>query len=88
MQGGVVLEVLWWMIGYSLVLLVLWVIITLISEFWLFDVIHEEFENLSAVLWSDVVSIFIAIFIITFLVFVGRWLLSFLGANAWQSANK
>ena len=88
MQGRIVLEILGGMIWASVMLLVLWVIYKLIADFWLFDVIHEEFENLWSVLGGEVVNIVISIFTIIFLVFVGRWLLSFLGANAWQSANK
>ena len=50
MQGSIVLEILGGMIWASVMLLVLWVIYKLIADFWLFDVIHEEFENLWSVL--------------------------------------
>lgn len=88
MQAWVLVEVLGWFIGYTLLILVLWVVITLISEYWLFDIIHDQFTNLSYLLWWDTITIFISIFVIIFLVFIGRWLLSFVSANSWQSANQ
>lgn len=86
MQAWVVVEALGWVVAISIWILVLWIIILWFNQ-WFFDFINSWFEQFSFLLGDDVVNIIIAILSVWLLIMFSRWLLSFIGDNAWHSAN-
>lgn len=86
MQAGIALEVLWGFVGISIWILVLWIIILSFNS-WFFDFVDFWFEKLSYLLWDDFTNIIIAVLSVWLLIMFARRLLSFIGDNAWHSAN-